>query len=167
MHRDADARQMLGCADTRELQDMPRADGTRRQDHFALSLGALDTTAALEFDAGRSLPVEQDAAHQRFGHDLQVWALHRRVQIGARGAGAPAASAGLLAAADAVAGAGRQVIHVFAVIEADLAAGRDDRGTERRLDLAPYPTITRIFESCMKLEAFAAAHPNKQPDYEA
>ena len=36
-----------------------------------------------------------------------------------------------------------------------------------RLDLAPYPTITRIFESCMKLEAFAAAHPNKQPDYEA
>jgi len=36
-----------------------------------------------------------------------------------------------------------------------------------RLDLAPYPTIIRIFESCMKLEAFAAAHPNKQPDYEA
>jgi maleylacetoacetate isomerase len=36
-----------------------------------------------------------------------------------------------------------------------------------RLDLAPYPTIARIFESCMKLEAFAAAHPNKQPDYEA
>jgi len=35
-----------------------------------------------------------------------------------------------------------------------------------RLDLAPYPMITRIFESCMRLEAFAAAHPDRQPDYE-
>src|SRR5215831_11458945 len=33
-----------------------------------------------------------------------------------------------------------------------------------QLDLAPYPTIVRIFESCMKLEAFAAAHPDRQPD---
>jgi len=36
-----------------------------------------------------------------------------------------------------------------------------------RLDLAPYPTITRIFENCMKLEPFVAAHPDKQPDREA
>lgn len=36
-----------------------------------------------------------------------------------------------------------------------------------RLDLTPYPTITRIFENCMKLQAFAAAHPNSQPDYQA
>jgi maleylacetoacetate isomerase len=35
-----------------------------------------------------------------------------------------------------------------------------------RLDLTPYPTITRIFESCMKLGPFMAAHPNEQPDYE-
>jgi len=35
-----------------------------------------------------------------------------------------------------------------------------------RLDLAPYPTIVRIFESCMKLEPFAAAHPDRQPDRE-
>ena len=33
-----------------------------------------------------------------------------------------------------------------------------------RLDLAPYPTIRRIFESCMQLDAFAAAHPERQPD---
>src|SRR6266446_5938057 len=33
-----------------------------------------------------------------------------------------------------------------------------------RLDLAPYPTIARIFENCMKLDAFAAAHPGHQPD---
>jgi len=36
-----------------------------------------------------------------------------------------------------------------------------------RLDLAPYPTIARIYQSCMALEAFAAAHPDRQPDHEA
>ena len=36
-----------------------------------------------------------------------------------------------------------------------------------RLDLAPYPTIVRIYHSCMALEAFAAAHPDRQPDREA
>ena len=35
-----------------------------------------------------------------------------------------------------------------------------------RLDLAPYPTVTRIFETCMQLEAFAAAHPERQADRE-
>jgi maleylacetoacetate isomerase len=35
-----------------------------------------------------------------------------------------------------------------------------------RLDLARYPTITRIYQSCMALEAFVAAHPNRQPDGE-
>jgi len=35
-----------------------------------------------------------------------------------------------------------------------------------RLDLAPYPTITRIYQNCIRLEPFAAAHPNNQPDYE-
>lgn len=33
-----------------------------------------------------------------------------------------------------------------------------------RLDLGPYPTITAIHERCMKLDAFAAAHPDRQPD---
>lgn len=36
-----------------------------------------------------------------------------------------------------------------------------------RLDLAPYPTISRIFQTCMTLDAFAAAHPQRQPDCEA
>jgi maleylpyruvate isomerase len=50
---------------------------------------------------------------------------------------------------------------------ADIALVPQVVNAERyRLDLAPYPTITRIFDSCMKLEPFAAAHPNKQPDYE-
>jgi maleylacetoacetate isomerase len=36
-----------------------------------------------------------------------------------------------------------------------------------RLDLAPYPTIGRIFRHCMTLEPFRAAHPDNQPDREA
>jgi maleylacetoacetate isomerase len=33
-------------------------------------------------------------------------------------------------------------------------------------DLAPYPTVTRIFDACMKLEAFDRAQPSRQPDAE-
>jgi maleylacetoacetate isomerase len=35
-----------------------------------------------------------------------------------------------------------------------------------KLDMAPYPTIRRVFENCMKLDAFDRAQPSKQPDYE-
>ena len=35
-----------------------------------------------------------------------------------------------------------------------------------RLDMSPYPTIARIFATCMKESAFAAAHPDDQPDRE-
>ncbi len=31
-------------------------------------------------------------------------------------------------------------------------------------DLDPYPTVMRIFDACMKIEAFIAAQPSKQPD---
>jgi len=33
-------------------------------------------------------------------------------------------------------------------------------------DLAPYPQLMRIFDACMKLEAFDRAQPSKQPDAE-
>jgi hypothetical protein len=46
----------------------------------------------LEFDADGRFAVEQDAAHERLGDDLQVRAFHRRMQTGAGGAGAPAAA---------------------------------------------------------------------------
>lgn len=36
-----------------------------------------------------------------------------------------------------------------------------------RLEMAPFPTIVRIYESCMTLPQFAAAHPDRQPDREA
>ncbi len=33
-------------------------------------------------------------------------------------------------------------------------------------DLAPYPTVMRVFGECMKLEAFVRAQPSRQPDAE-
>ena len=33
-------------------------------------------------------------------------------------------------------------------------------------ELAPYPSVMRIFDACMKLEAFERAQPSKQPDAE-
>jgi len=51
---------------------------------------------------------------------------------------------------------------------ADVAVVPQVVNAERyRLDLSPYPTIVRIFGSCMELDPFAAAHPNRQPDREA
>jgi maleylacetoacetate isomerase len=48
---------------------------------------------------------------------------------------------------------------------ADIALVPQVVNSERyRLDLSPYPTIARIYSSCMKLDAFATAHPNNQPD---
>jgi maleylpyruvate isomerase len=48
---------------------------------------------------------------------------------------------------------------------ADIALIPQVVNSERyRLDLSPYPTITRIYATCMKLDSFAAAHPNNQPD---
>jgi maleylpyruvate isomerase len=33
-----------------------------------------------------------------------------------------------------------------------------------KCDLKPYPTVVRIHEACMKLDAFIQAQPSKQPD---
>jgi maleylpyruvate isomerase len=33
-------------------------------------------------------------------------------------------------------------------------------------DLAPYPAVMRVFDECMKLDAFDLAQPSKQPDAE-
>ncbi len=48
---------------------------------------------------------------------------------------------------------------------ADIALAPQAFNSERyRLDLSPYPTIARIYANCMKLDAFARAHPSNQPD---
>jgi glutathione S-transferase len=48
---------------------------------------------------------------------------------------------------------------------ADIALVPQAVNSERyRLDLSPFPTIARIYANCMRLEAFAKAHPDNQPD---
>ncbi len=48
---------------------------------------------------------------------------------------------------------------------ADIALVPQVVNSERyQLNLSPYPTLARIYANCMKLDAFAAAHPNNQPD---
>jgi maleylacetoacetate isomerase len=57
--------------------------------------------------------------------------------------------------------------HGDAPTMADVALVPQVVNAERyRLDMTPYPTIARIYAACIKLDAFAAAHPQQQPDYE-
>jgi maleylacetoacetate isomerase len=50
---------------------------------------------------------------------------------------------------------------------ADIALVPQVVNAERyELDLAPYPTLVRIYENCMRLPPFIAAHPRNQPDFE-
>jgi hypothetical protein len=82
--------EMIGIADPGQLQDVRRADRTRREDHLARRLGPFDGPAAQrELDARRTLAVEQDAMHQRVSDRLEVRPLWRRPQIGVRGVLAP------------------------------------------------------------------------------
>src|SRR6516162_5266878 len=55
-----------------------------------------------ECDPGGATPFEDDLFGQRLGHDLQIWALHRRAQIADRGRAAPALARRRLVVADAV-----------------------------------------------------------------
>src|SRR5271169_82993 len=99
---------------------MRRVDGAGGEDHFTLRIRALDSSAPFVLDCDGAAAVEDDAVHLRLDDDLEIGPLHRRPQIGARGARPPAAAPRLLAPADAVAGAGRQVVYVLPVLEADL-----------------------------------------------
>ena len=108
---------------------MRRADGAGGNNHLAHRLDAQDGGLARELDAHCALAVEHHAMHQRVGDDLQIWPLFRRAEVGRGGAGAPAPAPGLLAPADRVSGATRQVVDVGPVFEAQLLRRLDDRMT--------------------------------------
>src|SRR6516165_2098049 len=123
--------QVLGRADPGKLQDMRRVDRAGGEDHFALGIRALNRPAPLVLDGDGAAALENDAVDLCFDDDLEVGPLQRRSQIGARGAGSSAAAARLLAPADAVAGARRQVVYVLAVLEAVLLTRLDHCRAER------------------------------------
>src|SRR5215469_10096121 len=105
---------------------MRRADRTRRDDDLARRRHMLDLAVARKDDAGGAVALEYDMMHQRVGDDLQIGPLLGRAQIGRCGAGAAAATAGLLTPADRVAGAARQVVDVGPELEAKLLRRGDD-----------------------------------------
>src|SRR6185437_508112 len=108
-------------------QQMRRADRAGREDHLARRVDPLRGAATRELDPDRALAVEQHLMHQRLGDDLEVRPLFSRLQIGLRGAGAAAAAACLLAPADRITGAGREVVDVRAVLDAELLRRVYDR----------------------------------------
>jgi hypothetical protein len=112
---------------------MRRADRAARQNHLARRAGRLDHAAARKLDPGRTFAVKRHAPHHRVGDDLQVRPLQRRAQIGARRALPSPAPPRLLHPANIVAGAGRQMVDVLMVFEADLGPGLDDSVAKERL----------------------------------
>src|SRR4029077_2012675 len=111
---------------------MWRVDRASGEDHFALGIRARDRTASFVLDRDCAAAVEYNPIDLRFDNHLEIGPLQRRPQIGARCAGSPAPAARLLTPADAATGAGRQVVDVLTVLEADLLTGLDHRRAERR-----------------------------------
>src|SRR5215472_13341918 len=106
---------------------MRRADRAGREDHLARRVDVFDAGLARELDPHRPLALERHAMHQRIGDDLQIWPLFRRAEVSRGSAGAPAPAPGLLAPADRVSGAPRQVVDVGPVFDAELLRRPDDR----------------------------------------
>src|SRR5215472_17505329 len=117
---------MPGIADTRELQQMRRADGTRRQDHSTRCIDTLDPAASRILHTDRAGPSEQQPMRQSIGEDFEIGPLLCRAEIGARRTLPPPSAAGLLNPADVIARAPRQMVDVFVIFEAALDSGLDD-----------------------------------------
>src|ERR1700758_5210010 len=111
---------------------MRRVDRTGGKDHFAFGIRALERSAAFILDRDSPTASEDDAVDLRLDNHLQVGPLLCRPQIGASGAGSSPAAARLLAPTNTIAGPGRQIIYVLAVLKADLLTGLDYCRTERR-----------------------------------
>ena len=112
---------------------MRRPDRPGGQDNLPGRAHTFNLPPARELHADGTRAVEQNTAHQGAGNHFQVLPLHRRPQIAARRTGTAAAATGLLHPADAVAGAGRQIIDVLTELQADLLPGLDRGLAQLRL----------------------------------
>jgi hypothetical protein len=50
------------------------------------------------------------------------------------------------------------------MVQPQSAGGAPSSSVSPFCDLDPYPTVKRIYEGCERVEAFALAHPVRQPD---
>ena len=88
--RDAVRAQVVGIADAGQHQDLRRVDHAAGEDHLALARARSRLAHVKIFDADRAVVLDHDPSDQRIHLDVQVFPLHRRLEIGAGGAAAPA-----------------------------------------------------------------------------
>ena len=100
-HCDAHVLQMLCGTKARQQQKLRRAIGTTRHNDLAARAGGLAALRGMEFDADRTVVLDQHARRMRAGADHQIGALACRLQIGLRGAPAAAVQRGGLVVAAA------------------------------------------------------------------
>ena len=95
-HRDAVLAKHVRIADARQHQHLRRIDHARRQDHLALGThdNALAALQIIDADCPRAF--DQYACDQRVDGNIDPTSLHRRPQIGNRGAAPPAVANGPL-----------------------------------------------------------------------
>ena len=105
---------------------MRRADRAAGEDHLARASTRSIAPPRENSTPTARLPSNTTRCTSASVTTVEVRPLQRRAQIGARRALAAPAAAGLLHPADIVAGAGRQMVDVLVVFEADLGAGLDD-----------------------------------------
>ncbi len=79
---DAQLRQFTAGAHAREHQDLRRLQGASGHQHFVVRADLLCLAVAPELDAGRSLPLEQDARGVRIREDREVLAAEVGCEVG-------------------------------------------------------------------------------------
>ena len=72
LHGDTGLLQYFGIADAGELQDMRRAHGSRRKDHFMCRVNPVNPAVARIHHASCSLPLESHMVNEGVGDDTQV-----------------------------------------------------------------------------------------------
>ena len=87
---DAVLLQLPGRADAGEHQKLRRVDRAAAQDDFAPRLDGADRIALPVFQAADAPALKQQAGRHCIGRDGEIGAPRRRLQIGVRGAPAPA-----------------------------------------------------------------------------
>ena len=87
---DAEGAQVVGVADSGELQELGRVDGPTAEDDLARGDRPVQASGPEVVDAGGSLAVETHAGDERKGLDPEVLPVHHRVEVRAgRGEAAP------------------------------------------------------------------------------
>jgi len=95
-------RQLVGTPDAREPEHLRREVGAGADDHLAIGAELVHLGQPRPGDADRARAVEQHAMHVEVRLDREVGPVEDRVQVGHRGAAAPAVARGQLVPAETV-----------------------------------------------------------------